>query len=283
MVNGLEKTISNWEEIQPQPRKFEEQSHKGTRNSIPLWLRDFVVKDLAEFPLIVFTLCGQMAAGLAVFGSFFQLSSWQLLLLGGLLALAALASLAHLGTPRNAWRAVSHLKKSWLSREILTFGLFGTSWLAWLAENWFFKTNYGSLSTALLGLGLVHSMAQVYRIKAVPAWNSWRTNAAFFLSAGVLGLTGAAGGTQLTPIWFLLWVWLAAEAGLELTGQKSANETGDRLRVAGLVLAMVGVGFLPIAPVAARMWLSASISTLILLEELLGRWQFYRALKKRAL
>ncbi len=126
-------------------------------------------------------------------------------------------------------------------------------------------------------------MAQVYRIKAVPAWNSWRTNAAFFLSAGVLGLTGAAGGTQLTPIWFLLWGLLAAEAGLELTGQKSANETGDRLRVAGIALAMVGVGILPVVPVATRIWLSVSISTLSLLEELTGRWQFYQALKKRAL
>ena len=270
MVNGLEKVIANQEEIKPSESKVRR-----------FWTPKS--PDFGEFPLVIFTLCGQMAAGLAVFGSFFQLSTYQLLLLGGLLAVAALASLTHLGTPLNAWRAVSHLKKSWLSREILVFGLFGASWLAWLVENWFLKTNYGALSTALLGLGLVHCMAQVYRIKAVPAWNSWRTNAAFFLSAGVLGLTGAAGGTQLTPIWFLLWGLLAAEAGLELTGQKSANETGDRLRVAGIALAMVGVGILPVVPVATRIWLSVSISTLSLLEELTGRWQFYQALKKRAL
>lgn len=290
MVNGLEKTISNWEEINP-PLRVRRTNLNGKFSSgkvsrlisflSKVWCD--ALRSTQELPLIIFTLCGQMAAGLAVFGIFFQLARFQLLLLGGLLAVAALASLTHLGTPRNAWRAFSHLNKSWLSREILVFGLFGASWLAWLAESWFLKTNYGALSTGLLGLGLVHSMAQVYRIKAVPAWNSWRTNAAFFLSAGVLGLTGAASGTGLAAVWFPLWALLAAEAGLQLIGKKPAHETGGRLRVVGSALAMVGVGILPVVPVAAQMWLPASISMLILLEELLGRWQFYRALEQRVL
>jgi len=55
-------------------------------------------------------------------------------LLLGLLALSA--STMHLGRPLYAWRAFIGLKTSWLSREILLFGLFAGCALIYAAAQW---------------------------------------------------------------------------------------------------------------------------------------------------
>ncbi len=61
-------------------------------------------------------------------------------------ALALVASLAHLGRPQYAWRAVLGLRHSWLSREIVAFGAFAPlgawhaasvgGWLPTVAPTW---------------------------------------------------------------------------------------------------------------------------------------------------
>ncbi len=262
MTNGLERTLSNREEI----------DSPGIPNKPRA---PFAMKELKELPLILFTLCGQMAAGMCVFSLLVPTPKLQPLAIGFLLVVAAIASLLHLGTPLNAWRALNHLQKSWLSREILAFGLFGASWLAWMLERWFLRSDFFVLLAALAGLGLVHAMAQVYRIKAVPGWNTWRTNAAFFLSAASLGLLGIALRVEWDWAWLPLWAALAAEAWLALSGPDPARETVHRLRLGCLILALLAVGMLPVAPQTVEMWLPLPISLLILAEELLGRWVFY--------
>jgi len=263
MLNGLEKSIANREEVSNSTsRRFPAKGQKHAKN-------------LREAPLVAFTLLAQMSAGMSVASLFFQLSTFNLLSIGFLLGLGGLISFLHLGTKKNAWRALNHLKKSWLSREILAIGLFGASWLVSFTEYWILNTGYWLSLTALLGFGLVYSMTQVYRFKAAPAWNSWRTEAAFFLSAGVLGLTGVSLGVGLASAWFPLWFLLAAEAGLALSGQDRAYETGYRTRGVCIALAMVGLGILPIVPEPARMWLSLPIFLLLFIEEVLGRWLFY--------
>lgn len=268
MGNGLEKAVANREEIRPRRETGWE-----------------------ELPLVAFTLLAQMAAGMAAALLFIQPSTFDLLTVGFLLGLGGLASFLHLGTKKNAWCAVSHLQKSWLSREILMVGLFGAAWLlSFMAHSPLFTdycplmtvhcsliTDYCSLITALLGLGLVYSMSQVYRLRAVPAWNSWRTEAAFFLSAGILGLTGVAFGAGLASAWLPLWILLALEAGLALSAEKPVHETVERIRGVCLALAMVGVSFLPIAPDSLQAGLNLPIFLLILSEQILGRWLFYRA------
>ena len=101
MNNSLEKKISNYEEIRPKAQK-------------------------SEMPLVAFTLLTQMAVG-AFWAAQWMTESIPLipyLLIGACLAIGGFFSFAHLGAKRNAWRAPFHLKKSWLSREILLFGLF---------------------------------------------------------------------------------------------------------------------------------------------------------------
>jgi anaerobic dimethyl sulfoxide reductase subunit C (anchor subunit) len=106
-------------------------------------------------------------------------------------------SLLHLGRPSRAWRALSHLGTSWLSREILLMALFTAVWAALFAT----EAAGGpaglrvglALVTAVAGVGLVYSMAHVYRLRTVPAWDTVRTTAGFFTTAAVLG--------GLTVVW----------------------------------------------------------------------------------
>lgn len=256
MLNGLGKVIANQEEIQAQRKAF---------------------GNLDELPLVAFSLLAQMSAGMAVAALFFSPSVLTLLAIGVLLGLGGLVSFLHLGTKKNAWRAFLHLKKSWLSREILAIGLFGAAWLASFAEFWFLKTHYSLFVTALLGFALVYSMTQVYRLRAAPAWNSWRTGAAFFLSAAILGLTGISWEAGMDSAWLPLWVLLTLEAGLMLSAANPVNETAERIRGVCIALAMLGVSLLPVVPDSAQAWLNLPILLMILSEQVAGRWLFYQA------
>lgn len=103
----------------------------------------------------------------------------------GLLALALalilisaglLASMAHLGRPERAWRALSQWRSSWLSREgVLALAGYGPAALfafAWLV----LQKNTGlwplaGLATALLSAVTVYSTAMIYRsLGAIPRW-----------------------------------------------------------------------------------------------------------------
>ena len=269
MTNSLEKTISNWEEIQPQRTQ--------RRTLVPFV--SFVVKELNELPLIIFTLGGQMAAGIAAFSLFGgPLTAPMLIMLGGLIGLSGLVSLLHLGTPLNAWRALNHLRKSWLSREVLMFGLFGASWLVTL-----FVPGMGKLPLAICGIGTVYSMAQVYRLRSVQAWDTHRTLLAFVVSTVLLGglgveifevfgntvpkpLTGPAIGMALVVAW-----------GLSLTDWDQVHRTARRLRLGLIVLALAGVAAIYIVPVTGARWMIILIFIVALVEEVLGRWLFYES------
>jgi anaerobic dimethyl sulfoxide reductase subunit C (anchor subunit) len=104
---------------------------------------------------------------------------------------ALIASLFHLGTPRNAWRALANLRSSWLSREIACAVAFAAS-LALLAG----LTVWGLSPmarealiwlTGLVGLALVLSMANAYRLRTIPAWDTELTLASFAMTALTLG------------------------------------------------------------------------------------------------
>ncbi|MFZ5910372.1 MAG: DmsC/YnfH family molybdoenzyme membrane anchor subunit [Chloroflexota bacterium] len=282
MGNGLEKKIANQEEVQPL------RSQSARRKSIKALASFAVCFD--ELPLVAFTLLGQMAAGMTVFSFFFPPSSLHLLAIGFLLGLGGLASFLHLGTKKNAWRAVIHLKKSWLSREVLAFGLFGAAWLAWMlercspnteawtlpnTENWILNTDYWSLPTALLGLALVFSMARVYHLHAISGWNTWRTEAAFFLSAGTLGALGTALLAGKPPIMVAALPFLAGEAALILSVREKAHETAGRPRLGLIAGCIVGGWVAAQGPGSAGVWITLPIFLLALLEEILGRLAFY--------
>ncbi|MBK9601435.1 MAG: dimethyl sulfoxide reductase anchor subunit [Anaerolineales bacterium] len=272
MGNNLEKKISNYEEIRPKHQK-------------------------SEMPLVAFTLLVQMAVGafwaaqwmFTLLWNLVEFDAWLLrlvpyLIIGACLGLGGFFSFAHLGAKRNAWRAPFHLKKSWLSREILLFGLFGAGWLAG------FVLPETKWVTSLLGIGLIYSMAKVYRLHVMPAWNTWRTTVGFFITSALLGhvlMWGVlAYETQFTGINIssailagITVVFLVAELGLLLSAKESAPRAVNKLRGGLIVAAIIGA---VITASQFTLWNTVTVFALVLIEEIIGRWLFYRALQDRA-
>jgi DMSO reductase anchor subunit len=260
MENELDKTIANWKEI-----------NTGRAKS--------------ELPLVFFTLLTQMAAGIAVAALFSgPLSMSLLIVIGGLIIAAGLIAFLHLGTPSNAWRAVLHLKKSWLSRELLMFGLFGVSWLLCL-----FLPEMGQLPLAIFGVGLIYSMAQVYRLRSISAWDTYRTLLAFVFSVMLLGssvvqILDTVESTDPGSWYpFVSGGVLAGVLWLTLAERGSVHQMANRLRLGLIVLGLVGAVVTLFASNTASVWLVNSVFLIILSEEIIGRWLFYQHLHQRRL
>jgi Fe-S-cluster-containing dehydrogenase component/DMSO reductase anchor subunit len=110
---------------------------------------------------------------------------------------ALTASLVHLGRPWLAYRAMLGLRRSWLSREILTFGIFAATatWLTGsvvfssLAPNW--EKGATPLEFSVVGSGLagVFCSAMIYHRTKRPFWNIYQTGARFGLTTLLLGLS----------------------------------------------------------------------------------------------
>jgi DMSO reductase anchor subunit len=213
---------------------------------------------MAEIPLILFTLLLQAAAGAAWILP--ALTRWlaaqgdpaaRVLAARGWPGIAALAVLglaasgAHLGVPGNAWRAACNWRSSWLSREVLAAaGFTGAALAAGLAP-------WARALAMLCGPVLVLCMANAYRLGPVPAWNSWRTPAAFGTTALLLGLLAAGGilpsaAEGIWPAWaaasMLLMALSLALTGHWLAGLPAAMKAQLLERHRGLLLGRLLLG-----------------------------------------
>ena len=182
---------------------------------------------VAELSLLLFTLLLQAAAGTALGlallgGRALPLAGPGWALVAGLAVLGTAFSLAHLEAAGRAWRAVSNWRHSWLSREVLAAGAFTlvAAAAAGLPAGWL-----RGLAT-VLGLALMPCMARVYRLAAVPAWNTPVTPWTFLAAALLLGAV-ACGALVL------------AAPGLE---PAQAQEAWRRIAVAVVVLGAAQAG-----------------------------------------
>lgn len=142
--------------------------------------------------LIAMTTVMQASFGaLAVMTVAHELSATVLALLWLLTTFALNVSVFHLGRPAYAWRALRMWKRSWLSREVLCFGLFYGSVTACAGAAWFPALQWAVAPLAFLGmlLGLCGTLASatLYLVKARPAWNTIHTPIDFLVSAAFLG------------------------------------------------------------------------------------------------
>ena len=278
MENAEEKFVANVEEIRPRlPSTWE------------------------EAPLILFTLLAQMAVGgfwamLWMFPRVWALAEQETTLLssflvGLCLGAGMLASLAHLGTKKNVWWALSNLRRSWLSREILFTGLFGAGWLFTILESaiWRRSTIEWMGLTAALGLGLVYSMSRVYRLPAIPAWNTWRTNAVFMVSTLLLGQSIMAvllsyelntNDTQVVSIqWLIVGVGILILLLIQLLlmHKQFSRSPFHQIRI-GLILAGMALTMMSIfLSGVLHIWISALVFLIVVTEETIGKWSFYQA------
>jgi formate dehydrogenase iron-sulfur subunit len=166
-----------------------------------------VRREHAHWPLIVMLVLTQLSVGAYLVqwllsqahldaAAMFEGTVQQISALGfGLLALAT--SVLHLGRPRYAYRAVLGLTTSWLSREIVCFGLFAiaagmSAALAWRRTGGppaaFDLANAISGLVVVFGLAGVLSSVMVYQSTGRDLWNGWNTAIRFVLTMLVLGL-----------------------------------------------------------------------------------------------
>lgn len=126
------------------------------------------------------------------FGSAATLTAASALTLGGVAA-----SVAHLGRPLQAWRAVLGVRHSWLSREIAAFGAFVPSVVGAAALSWLSPSTTGAVAAAAgagaVGAGAVACSAMIYITTGRAWWAADRTAPAFVVTT----LVGAAAAHPL--------------------------------------------------------------------------------------
>ncbi len=112
------------------------------------------------------------------------------------------ASVAHLGQPKKAWRAFLGLRRSWLSREILAFGLWMPLALAAAALP-SPPLLWAATASGLLAVGC---SAMVYIDTRRPSWRAARTLPSFFgavaLGAAALPASPALAAAAFAAFWF---------------------------------------------------------------------------------
>jgi DMSO reductase anchor subunit len=131
---------------------------------------------------------------------------------------------------------------------------------------------------------LIYSMAQVYRLHVMSAWDTWRTTAGFFLTSALLGqlaMNNLLGGTK--PAWGIVAVLLAVELAMMLSGQPKARWSVTSLRVGLSAAAMLGAVTISSASNGLDAWISPVIFLLVAINEIIGRVLFYNALDDKPL
>ena len=216
----------------------------------------------SEWTLCLFTLVAMVLVGLHcawTLGGPRLLPPWLFLALGGV---AGGLSSSHLGRPGRAWRALANLWTSWLSREVLGFGLFLPS--AALAQLLGDRSGFAWIGVAA-GLSLLLSMDRLYQVaERRPAW---KFNSSDLLPAGLQLAALAAGAV---PAQALL---AAVRAVLFLTGfHRQAHPCRNPFLATLRLTALVLPPLLLSSGIPIPTW--ASLAT-FLLGEALDRSCFY--------
>ena len=218
-----------------------------------------------HWPLVVLTLLTQVALGASLTATDQVQRLVAAVLAGGALA----GSMAHLGRPAHAWKALRNLRRSWLSREVLLLGAY-----AGLAATAVVAPRVAPVA-AVVGTAGVFASGRLYVVPGRPSWHTPLTIVAFFLTAlatgplvtGLPGVAAAAVGAQLV-------VWTANLVRLRRDPRREWNGTAALYRhpFGGLtalrwVLALGG---------AAAAFASLPVGLgLVVLGELTGRYLFY--------
>jgi Fe-S-cluster-containing dehydrogenase component len=154
-----------------------------------------IVPERPHWPLVFMLVLTQLSAG--AFATLWILDMLRAGASGSAAVLAALglagislgAATLHLGRPIYAWRALKEVRRSWLSREVLTLSIFAG--VAGVYAGMLFLSLSGrpavGLTTVLCAAVGVMCSARIYIVPARPAWDSRYTVAEFFFTVFFLG------------------------------------------------------------------------------------------------
>jgi DMSO reductase anchor subunit len=152
--------------------------------------------------------------------------------------------------------------RSWLSREVLAFSVYAGLVSAAVLLDWLRP------AASIAGFIGIFCSARIYMAPARPSWNSWRTLAAFLLTALVLSghpmlMPGAAIAQALLEIWKLV----SAKRSPELELRQSARLLAHDFRaIFALRLALLLA--LTVTPVPVAFGLAFA-------SEVIGRYLFF--------
>ena len=159
----------------------------------------------AHWPLIIMLLLSQMAAGIlltlaamrAAGSESFRAYATPLAAVGFFALNAGLAAAVfHLGRPLGAWRFFLGLRTSWMSREILAFGLFAGAAFVAMALCWLLPGSRvelaGLAGAAAIGLLAVFTSVMIYADTRRAFWALPLTATRFYGATILLGVTAAA-------------------------------------------------------------------------------------------
>lgn len=155
----------------------------------------------------------------------------------GLAIIGLMAATFHLANPKNALKAFSQWRTSWLSREawaaVATLVILAPVAVSdWLNLGWPRQIGYLGAGLALF---TVFTTSMIYsQIKAVPRWNHFSNPLMFigFSLAGGAVLAGLpiAGYFLATLAVVLMWVWIIGDAQFTKRAQTLGTATGlDRI------------------------------------------------------
>lgn len=144
----------------------------------------------AHWPLVFMLVLTQMGTGLYLFAFAFGAFEFELAVALVLVCAGLGTSVLHLGRPNGAWRAFLGLRSSWLSREIVAFGLclpFATAYT--FSANPFL--GFATVVTALTG---VFCSAMIYDHTHREFWTLAMTGPKFFGTALLFGSVAQIAG-----------------------------------------------------------------------------------------
>jgi Fe-S-cluster-containing dehydrogenase component/DMSO reductase anchor subunit len=197
-------------------------------------------------------------------------------------ALGLAASVFHLGKPLRAWRIFLGLRRSWLSREAVLFGV----WFALVTvvagqQQWGGSTMIAGLAShaaSAVGICALFCSAMIYADTRRPFWRISQGAPRFLGTAAILGAGLAFALYPRDGYILLLVLALPAKLGFETRCLRALDEEEDETPTPDQLTARVLVG--PLRPVlflrylAAVLVLSAAAAILTgnLLPSALARW-----------
>jgi formate dehydrogenase iron-sulfur subunit len=240
---------------------------------------DLIAADAAErrlqpahTPLVWMLVLTQLGVGATLFAATLPTTAQPKLLWLALLATVtgSAASIAHLGRPAKAWRSFLGWRTSWLSREIVAFGLF-TGLLGVAAVS-----GGSALIAMAVGLAGVLSSAFVYHATGRVFWTGLGSFGKFFGTTLVLG--GAAAWLVAGLPWLALVVAVAVFVKLAIERQAVCDGFGVIVRTrmlcaGGVVIASLCSFLLP----EEQLLLAGATFVLALTGELIERRLFFSA------
>ena len=206
-----------------------------------------------------------------------QINQYTLLTGIALCFIGLLSSFLHLGKPSKAWKAFLGWRRSWLSREILIFGLWSVTSLTFLfftlsgfANKWI--TISGAISS-LLGILGIYSSVMVYADTPRPSWNFKLTCLRFFSTT--LGVGIAFSG------WFFLAaipMFISLSIDIIIMAGKNSNciNSGRLMRGPLKNLSVIRISTAIIA-IALLAFSTIASAVLFFVSEIFGRSLFFRS------